>query len=284
MTTATTALKLEHIELGARFGTFGDAEVVLDYGMAVDEALPLDHPLALDLSFQGGIRVAGADAQRFLQALTSADVESLGKPGAGCYGLVLTSEAEVIDLVYIVRTGDAEYLLIADAPAVEELFEWLQRFATLKDDAGRLFPEVLVENQTGKLAAICLMGPGGADILGGFGDRDGLRAAFDEGIYLGSDIGGLPMMVVADREVESSLIAYASPAAAIALWRALMGYAEIQAVGFDQYVKVRRAHGLWLDGVDEGRYRTPGEAGLTHLLRTGGGFVGAACVAAATMG
>lgn len=270
------ALKAEHAELGARFGSFGDAEVVLDYGMPVDEPLPLDHPLALELSFQGTLRVWGADAMRFLQALTSADVEGLGHPGAGAYGLVLTSESEIVDLVRIVRTGDVEFLLVTDAPVTDEVLEWLGRFSTLEDAEGRLFPDVSIEDQTGQLAALGLMGPGGADILcelAGEG-ASGLQSALSTGVYLGQDIGGLPMMVVTDFEVESTLSIYASRAVATALWRTLMGFLEVQAVGFDQYVSIRRACGLWLDGVEDGRYRTPDEAGLAHLLRSGGGYVG----------
>ena len=273
------ALKAEHAELGARFGSFGDAEVVLDYGIPVDEPLPLDHPLALELSFQGSIHVVGNDAARFLQALTSADVEGLGHPGAGVYGLVLTSESEIIDLVRIVRTGDAEFLLVTDAPVTGEVLEWLERFAALEDAEGKLFPGVSIEDQTGRLAVLGLMGAGGADILCELAGEGAsrLQSALSTGIYLGHDIGGLPMMIVADHEVESTLSIYASRAVATALWRTLMGFLEVQAVGFDQYVSIRRAHGLWLDGVEEGRYRTPDEAGLTHLLRPGGAYVGAKC-------
>ena len=272
------ALKYEHAELGARFGTFGEAEVVLDYGIEVDEPLPLDHPLVCDLSFQGSIRVVGADAARFLQTLTTGDIDALDHVGACCHALALTAEAEVIDLVYVLRTGDYEFMLVVDAPVVSELVEWLGQACALKDDDGPVFPDVSVEDETGRLACLCLMGAGAQGVLLEFATRDetpALEKALSEGLYFGTAIGGQPMMVACDPEVEGSFLVYASRNIAIALWRALMGFEELQAVGFDQYVSIRRAHGLWLEGVDEGRYRTPAEAGLAHLLRPGGGYVGA---------
>ena len=265
----------EHVRLGARFGHFGAWEVPLDYGIPVAEDLPLDHPLIADISFQGTVHVTGADSARFLQTMLTADIASLDVLGAGAPALALSPAGEVIDLLYVIRTGDAEYLLITSAPNTDEVVEWLDDHSAIADDGGRLFPDVSVTDQTGQLAAIVLMGPGYIDMLAEFAPEPArVRGGWEAGMYFGADIGGISVMMVRMRELEDAAILYGAPAGLRALWEALLGFPELQAVGFDQLVLVARHCGLWLDGVDEGRYRTVAEAGLGHLVRASGGFVG----------
>ncbi|MGI6221880.1 MAG: hypothetical protein ACOYIP_08485 [Coriobacteriales bacterium] len=275
----TLQLHDEHVRLGARFGSFGAWEVPLDYGIAFSETLPLDHPLIADVSYQGAIHVTGADSARFLQTMLTADICSLEVLGAGAPALALTPAGEVIDLLYVIRTGDAEYLIVASAPNTDEVVEWLTDHSAVADDEGRLFPDVSVHDQTGQLAAIVLMGPGYIDMLAEFAAApERVHGGWEAGMYLGSDIGGIPLMMVRVRECEDAAILYGAPAGLRALWEALLGFPELQAVGFDQLVLAARYHGLWLDGVEEGRYRTVAEAGLGHLVRPEGGFVGAAAL------
>ncbi len=288
-------LRVEHIRLGARFGIFGDHQIVHDYGIAVNEDLPLDHPLVLDLSFQGVLRVFGAGAAYFLQAVLTADVERLDHVGASAYSLILTSDADIIDLVYVTRTGESEYMIITDAPNTDEVYEWLHDNSRVALHGKRVFDNVEIEDQTDELARLCIMGKGSLDILdelartahtvggkasagsnnAGRGPRFSYVDALKDGIYFGTEISGIPMMLVSDNQVEGSTLIYTSGQAAVALWQAFMGFDELQAVGFDQYVSIRREKKLWLDGVDEGAYRKPSEAGLMHLVREGGGFAGA---------
>lgn len=266
----------EHVRLGARFGTFGGWEVPRDYGIAFSEALPLDHPLIADVSFQGTVHVTGADSARFLQTMLTADILSLDVLGAGAPALALTPAAEVIDLLYVIRTGDAEYMLVTSAPNTDEMVEWLGDHSTVADEEGRLFPDVAVRDESGQLAAIALMGPGYIDMLAEFAAApERVRGGWDAGMYFGADIGGIPVMMVRVRECEDAAIVYGPAAGLAALWDALLGFPELQAVGFDQLERVARFCGLWLDGVEDGRYRTVAEAGLGHLVRAGGGFVGA---------
>ena len=265
----------EHVRLGARFGSFGDWEVPLDYGIPMSEDLPLDHPLITDFSFQGTVHVTGADSARFLQTMLTADIEAIDVLGGSVPALALTPAGEVIDLIHVVRTGDAEYLLITNAPNTDEVVEWLTDHASVADDEGRLFPDVDVTDETGRLAAIALMGPGYIDMLASFASApERVYGGWEAGMFFGGEIGGIPLMMIRLRGLEDAAILYGSPEGLGALWDALLGFPELQAVGFDQLVLVARFCGLWLDGVDEGRYRTVAEADLGHLVRPSGGFVG----------
>lgn len=280
-----TPLHSDHARLGARFGMFGPAEVVNDYGIEFHEKLPLEEPLLTDLSFQGTIMVSGHDSQRFLQGMLTADISALADVGRSCYALMLMSDAHALDIVYVARTGTEEYLIMADAPAEADCAEWLSNNSRIELEGEPLFPDVQVEDQTGKLATICLMGPGAVAILEDLagvpkpyiGDSD-IARDLERGIHLDDQIANVPMLMLADPAVEGSILVFCSRPVASPLWEALVGYGELQVVGFEQYVEIRKAKGLWLKGVDGSMLYTPSEAGLEHLLRDGGGFVGARAV------
>ena len=282
-----TPLLFEHERLGARFGSFGDAVVALDYGIPVDEPLPLDHPLIADLSFQSVIRVAGTGSHGYLSALLTGDIAAMDHIGATGWSLVLDGEGRVFDVVLAMRTGDDEYLLMADAPAGRTVFGWMDALRRLRLDgkvgsgdepaAELLFGDVEVADQSGQLGAICLMGPDTAPMLD---ELCGGRASASEGLVAGrglcfsDDIPAMPFMAVRDGSLEQSLVVFASRIATVALWQALLGFPELQVVGLDQYESIRRARGLWLDGIGDGARPTPVQAGIEGLLRPGGGYVG----------
>ncbi len=279
----STPLRNEHLALGARISCFGDVEVVGDYGIAVNERLPLDHPLLCDLSFQGLLRVSGKDSKSFLRIMLSCDIDALSSIGSSTYALVLSVQAEVIDIVFVICTGDSEYMLVVDSPVLDEVFEWLKENSKVSDDNGEIFEDIEIENETGLLASICLMGPGHEEILdelAGFKEQGKqiFKDKLSQGFYYTHDIGGIPFMMVRDKSVENSTIIWGSSAGITALWRALVGFEELQIVGFEQYKTIRQANNLWLDGVEEGQYRHPNECGLEHLLRPQGGFVGASAL------
>ncbi len=277
------ALRFEHISLGARFGTFGDAEIVCDYGVETNEPLPLDHPCVADMSFQGLLRVHGASSSFFLKTMLSADIDSLDHVGAGCHGLMLTAQGEIIDLIFVLRTGDLEYMLVTDAPVAEEAAEWLDSNSRVSDSNGRVFADVEVEDQGGSLSTLCMMGPGCSEMLDELAGADPVSPAsftgmLQKGLVFSDAIGSVPLMVATEPGLEGALLVWGSESGIAMLWHALMGFEELQAIGFDQLVSIKRSHGLWLEGVEDGRYLKPAEAGLGHLLRVGGGFVGAAAL------
>ncbi len=381
----TSPLYSEHVELGARFGTFGDIEIPLDYGVPADEPIPLNHPLLADGSYRGYIRVCGQDSAFFLQTMLSADISSLTRIGSSCHGLTLTAQGEIIALVFVLRTGDFEFIVATDAPVVEELVDWLDSNSRVSDANGRVFSGVEVSDQSDALASIELMGPACIEFLdelagsGGFWElaADGSADKSDAGsspdvgsssdvgpssdpdvgsspdaspssdagetavstdasdisiaaddsditIYLSPDslapddsltfatdmpdvtsrdaakthspdspsfsemladglcyseaIASIPIMLAVEPSLENNIILWASREAIKIIWRSLLGFEELQVVGFNQCKMIRQAHGLWLRDLEGQKYLSPAEAGLEELLRPDGAFVGASAL------
>jgi tRNA-modifying protein YgfZ len=73
------------------------------------------------------LRVAGADAAAFLQALVSNDVEALAE-GESCEALLLTPRARVIATLVVVRRSAEDFLLLTEPELGERVRAQLVRF------------------------------------------------------------------------------------------------------------------------------------------------------------
>lgn len=274
-------MRREHDRLGARYIVYGGAEVVADYGIDYHIDLPLANPLLVDLSFQGMLRVSGPDSGFFLHTVLTCDVGSLTH-GHSSHALMLDGEGNVIDELLVICSGDDEYMLIVDAPVIDETFDWLKTIAAAVSARDGLFSEVQIGNESGALAMLAIMGP---DRLSMLNELRTEPNAPDLSIQLGSgtcftrSIGGIPMMLIADEPAETILVLCSREGAA-ALWQALLSFPELQAIGLRPYEQVMRDMGLWLDGLEEGRLLSVSESGLAHLLRETHDFVGASALLA----
>jgi tRNA-modifying protein YgfZ len=72
------------------------------------------------------VRVAGPDAEEFLQRMLSNDVAAL-EPGAACEALLLTAKARVIAPVVVVRRSVDDFLLLTEPELGEPLRTHLTR-------------------------------------------------------------------------------------------------------------------------------------------------------------
>jgi folate-binding protein YgfZ len=87
--------------------------------------------IVIDRSRWGRLRVAGGDRVRFLQGLTTVNVESLAD-GAHGWGAILNPKGRVLTVIDIARIGEA--FLIACEPALaDKTRALLERYAVMDD-------------------------------------------------------------------------------------------------------------------------------------------------------
>jgi folate-binding protein YgfZ len=92
---------------------------------------PGDRPIWVDCSGWGIVRVTGGDRVRFLQGLTTVNVEALA-PGAHAWGAILSPKGRVLSLVEVVRHDD--HLLVECEPALlDKTAALLDRYAVMDD-------------------------------------------------------------------------------------------------------------------------------------------------------
>lgn len=269
------SLAREHASLGARFSDFGPYRVPCDYGPEETLDEMLDHPLLIDMSYQGLMRVSGQDSYYFLQTMCTSDIASLTAIGGFKLSLLLTSDAGIIDLIEVVKTGDEEFLIVANAPHAREVSAWLSANARISDDEGAVFPDLSVQDESGVLAQFVMIGPHVTDSLA---ELSGCR--FTDTPHNGTihlfQIDDIPLMTVDENVGEHEGLRLFFPQHfAKRLWNALLAFPEIQVIGLGSYQRIRMAAHEYLPDMEGSGYLNPIEAGLAHLLRNERDFVGA---------
>jgi glycine cleavage system aminomethyltransferase T len=230
-----------------------------------------------DISPIGKLRISGSSAHDFIRTMFTADVEKLEQLGGATASLLLTGEAEIIDTVIIIRTGDNEYMVTTHSQTVEEVFDWLTAHGKITDDEGAIFEGLEITNQTAALADVVLFG-------------EGSRAVIDElsnGTFASAPHTGHITLVQLDTVTvlvfESPVLPgigevyelLCPPDGAEGLKYAFMSFPEIDPMPFDEYRALRIESKTWFEQADEASYIFPHDAGLLHLIRKESDFVGA---------
>jgi tRNA-modifying protein YgfZ len=89
--------------------------------------------LVIDRSAWGRLRVTGADRTRFLQGLTTVNVEKLGDGEHG-WGAILSPKGRVLSVIDVAREGDA-YVIASEASIALATRAVLERYAVMDDVA-----------------------------------------------------------------------------------------------------------------------------------------------------
>jgi tRNA-modifying protein YgfZ len=89
--------------------------------------------LVVDRSSWGRLRVTGSDRVRFLQGLTTVNVEQLADGGHG-WGAILSPKGRVLTVIDVVRAGDA-FVISCEGGLVDKTRALLERYAVMDDVA-----------------------------------------------------------------------------------------------------------------------------------------------------
>jgi len=89
--------------------------------------------LVINRSEWGRLRVTGADRARFLQGLTTVNVEKLADGEHG-WGAILSPKGRVLSVIDVARAGDA-YVVACEASLAEATRALLEKYAVMDDVA-----------------------------------------------------------------------------------------------------------------------------------------------------
>ena len=220
-----------------------------------------------DITERGALRIAGADAVRFLSVMYAGEISPLSPVGGLSQGAFLDSEGQVIDVATVLRTGDAEFLVTGSADNRDELVAWLSAHAALSDDAGRVFPDVEVQDASSLLGILLMAGEGARKA------HDELMAACRRG-----------QLFVIDHEFDEpafdmpctpSWILFAPRSAAAAIGDFLADYHEFYVLDADELSEMLEEHGTGLPQVHQASYAKGSDEAFAPYIRDGADFVGA---------
>jgi len=254
-----------HVARGARMVPFAGYEMPIQYeGIIAEHRWTRESAGLFDVSHMGQLVVAGAEAEKGLEALLPADLAIL-KEGRLRYSLLLADDAGIIDDLMVTRRGDHFYLVVNGATKEGDIEHMRERL-----------PRTVVLDHMREQALLALQGPkavealsrlaGGVEALGfmtgGAFELGGVTAWISRSGYTGED--GFEISIPAPKAPQIAELLTDQP--------------EVKPIGLGARDSLRLEAGLPLYGHDLDRTTTPIEADLGFAIskrrRAEGGFAG----------
>ena len=153
-----TPLNARHRSLGARMVEFGGWDMPVEYSGIVDEHMAVRTRAGLfDVSHMGEIEIAGADALKAVQHITSNDAGKLALNQIQ-YSALTTPQGTFVDDVLVYKMRDDHFMLVVNASNIIKDFHWITGHIADQGDA-------VAVNTSSRYALLALQGPAARDVL-----------------------------------------------------------------------------------------------------------------------
>ena len=153
-----TPLNARHRSLGARMVEFGGWDMPVEYSGIANEHLAVRTRAGLfDVSHMGEIEIAGTDALKAVQHITSNDASRLSVHQIQ-YSALTTPEGTFVDDVLTYKLSDEHFMLVVNGSNIIKDFGWITaRIAGIGD--------AVAVNTSSRYALLALQGPAAEGVL-----------------------------------------------------------------------------------------------------------------------
>ncbi len=268
-----TALDAVHRALGATMTDFAGWDMPLRYGSEREEHLAVRNQAGLfDLSHMGEITLTGPQAGELLDHALVGFVSALGVNRAR-YTMICAPDGGILDDLIVYRTGETEFLVVANASNAQVVLDALTERAAGFD--------AVVSDDRDAYALIAIQGPEATGILAPLTEAD--LPALKYYTALPTTVAGRPALLARTGYTgEDGFELFVAPGDAVALWEALSAAgagAGLVPCGLSCRDTLRLEAGMPLYGHELATSLTPFDAGLGRVVRfdkttNGGDFVG----------
>jgi aminomethyltransferase len=261
----TLPLDSWHRARGGRMVPFAGYSMPVQYEGIIAEHLWTRSSAGLfDVSHMGQLIVAGADADKALEALLPADLAIL-KEARPKYSLLLNVDGGIIDDLMVTRRGDHFYLVVNGATKEGDIAHFQAAL-----------PRTVVLDHMKEQALLALQGPKAVDALARLVPEVAALTFMTAGAF---ELGGARAWISRSGYTGEDGFEISLPAAAAAKVADLLAdQPEVKPIGLGARDSLRLEAGLPLYGHDLGHDTSPVEADLTFALskrrRAEGGFPG----------
>jgi aminomethyltransferase len=153
-----TPLNARHRSLGARMVEYGGWDMPVEYSGIVDEHQAVRTRAGLfDVSHMGEIEIAGRDALKAVQHITSNDASRLSV-GQAHYSALPTPQGTFVDDVLTYKLTDEHFMLVVNASNIIKDFNWITTQIAGIGDA-------VAVNTSSRYALMALQGPAARGVL-----------------------------------------------------------------------------------------------------------------------
>ena len=137
---------------------FGGWDMPVEYSGIVDEHMAVRTRAGLfDVSHMGEIEIAGGDALKAVQHITSNDASKL-VVGQIQYSALTTGQGTFVDDVLVYKLADEHFMLVVNASNIIKDFHWISGHVQGMGDAAAV-------NTSSRYALLALQGPVAKDVL-----------------------------------------------------------------------------------------------------------------------
>src|SRR5262245_43629652 len=254
-----TPLRDVHVKAGARMVPFGGWEMPVQYTGIVEEHRAVRKNVGLfDISHMGEFEIAGPEALRSLQRLTTNDVSTLGV-GQVQYTLLCYPEGGIVDDLTLYRLGDDRFMLTVNASNIDKDWSWVTEHGAMS--AWR--------NVSDDTALLAVQGPRAEGLVARLADSDVTHLAYYH--FVRGTVAGVPALISRTGYTgEDGFELYIAASRAEQLWRALLEAGRpdgIQPIGLGARDTLRLEMKFALYGNDIDQTTNPLEAGLGWVVK-----------------
>ena len=260
-----TPLHDEHVAAGAAMTEFGGWQMPLRYGSDLAEHNAVRSAAGLfDLSHMGEITVTGPGAGAALDYAFVGWLSTL-EVGRARYTMIAQEDGAVIDDLVVYRTGEAEFLVVANAGNADVVFPALVERAQGFD--------AQVDFTSPGTALIAVQGPLAEGIVTALASPDCAAAIAGLKYYAitAATVAGIDVLVARTGYTgEDGFELYVPAGQAVPLWRALLAQGApvgLVPAGLSCRDSLRLEAGMPLYGHELDLTTTPYEAGLGRVVR-----------------
>lgn len=262
---ARTPLYEEHLALGARMVPFAGFEMPVQYAGIIEEHRTVRSRAGVfDICHMAEFRVFGFDAFDALQHVVTNDLHRTDELGKAVYTVMCAADGGVVDDLIVYHTGDAEYLIIANAANRAADARWI---------AKHLPETVEFVDESDRTGLIALQGPEAVRVFRELaGQEPPARFHIGEARLDGS----VPVLAARTGYTgEDGVEILCHSSHAVAVWRALLSFPEVTPCGLGARDTLRLEMGYPLYGSDMDASVDPLSAGLSWTVALDkGDFVG----------
>jgi aminomethyltransferase len=266
-----TPLNARHRALGARMVEFGGWDMPVEYSSLADEHHAVRTRAGVfDVSHMGEIEIAGADALKAVQHITTNDASRLSI-GQAQYSALPTPEGTFVDDVLTYKLANDHYMLVVNASNIMKDFNWIAAQIAGIGDA-------VAVNTSSRYALIAIQGPIARDVLQPLTGID--LAAIKYYWFTTGEVAGVRVTVSRTGYTgEDGYEVFAPPASAERVWDALLaagrdGGVVPAGLGARDTLRLEAAMRLYGNDIDETTTVLEADLGWTVGWKKDG-FIGA---------
>lgn len=264
-----TPLFEEHVALGGKIVPFAGYLMPVQYatGITAEHKAVREHAGLFDVSHMGEFTVTGPQALDLIQHVTVNDVSKVHL-GQAQYSAMCLESGGIVDDLLVYRFED-RYMLVVNASNKDKDLAWIQRHAAAFD--------VDVQDRSDATALLALQGPAAREILRPLVDIDVDDVAYYH--FADGSVAGVHAVIAGTGYTgEDGFELYVDVEDAAGVWRAILEQGRdggLKPAGLGARDSLRLEMGYALYGNDLDEEHTPLEAGLGWITKLDkGDFIG----------